>query len=246
VTFETWQWALAIVGAFLVGVSKTAITGLAMLSVAIFSQIMPPKQATGLVLPLLIFGDIVSVASYRRHAQWRHLWRLLPWATAGVVAGYLAMGRVDDRQAKLLIGFILVALVALHYLRRMRTGAREAEHGWWFAPAIGILAGFTTLVANAAGPLMVIYLLAMRLPKMEYVGTGAVFFFVLNLVIKTPFMVHLGLVNASSIVVNLMLAPAVFLGAWVGRRILVRIDQKLFENLSLGLAAAAGIKLLVW
>ena len=245
-TFAPWQWVFAIIGALLVGVSKTAITGLGMLAVAIFSQIMPPRQATGLVLPLLIFGDIVSVASYRRHAQWSHLWRLLPWATAGVVAGYLTLGRIDDRQAQLLIGAILVVLVTLHYVRRMRATNDEPEHGWWFAPLIGILAGFTTLVANAAGPLMVIYLLAMRLPKMEYVGTGAVYFFVLNFIIKTPFMVHLGLINAASFKINLMLAPAVFIGAWIGRRILARIDQRLFENISLGLAAAAGIKLLVW
>jgi uncharacterized membrane protein YfcA len=246
VTFEPWQWVLAIVGALLVGVSKTAITGLAMVSVALFSQILPPKQATGLVLPLLIFGDIVSVASYRRHAQWGHLWRLLPWATAGVVAGYLTMGRIDDRQAKLLIGFILIVLVILHFVRRRWGASDEAERAWWFPPLIGILAGFTTLVANAAGPLMVIYLLAMRLPKMEYVGTSAVFFFILNLVIKAPFMVQLGLINASSFAVNLLLAPAVFAGAWVGRRILARIDQKLFENISLGLAAAAGLRLVLW
>ena len=106
-----------------------------------------------------------------------------------------------------------------------------------------MLAGFTTLVANAAGPLMVIYLLAMRLPKMEYVGTAAVFFFLLNL-FKVPFMVNLGLINAASFSFNLMLAPAVIVGALVGRVILKRIDQKLFENLALGLAAAAGLRLL--
>jgi hypothetical protein len=119
----------------------------------------------------------------------------------------------------------------------------EETHGVWFAPTMGVLAGFTTLVANAAGPLMALYLLAMRLPKMEFVGTGAVFFLLLNL-FKVPFMVNLGLITTDSFGVNLALAPAVWLGAWAGRKLLRRLNQKFFENLALGLAAVAGLHLL--
>lgn len=242
-SFEPWEWALAFLGAFLVGVSKTGVAGLGMLFVVIFTYIMPAKQATGIVLPLLCFGDMIAVASYRQHANWRHVWGLFPWAGAGVIVGAVALGHVDDRQAKLMIGWIILVLLVLHLLRRRRKNALEADHGWWFAPTIGLLAGFTTLVANAAGPLMAVYLLAMRLPKMEFVGTGAVFFMMLNLY-KVPFMIYLGLITSGSFSINLMLAPAVFLGAFIGRKLLVKIDQKLFENLALGLAAAAGIKLL--
>jgi uncharacterized protein len=243
--FEIWQWALAIVGALLVGISKTGIAGLGMLFVVIFAQIMPAKQATGIVLPLLICGDLIAVASYRQHTQWQFLWKLFPWTALGVVIGFFALGRIDDHQARILIGVIILVLLAVHLLRRRGAVKEAGEHGWWFAPTIGVLAGFTTLVANAAGPLMVIYLLAMRLPKMEFVGTGAVFFMLLNL-FKVPFMVNLGLINGESIVLNLWLAPAVFLGAFIGRKILVKIDQRLFENLALILSAVAGLKLLTW
>ncbi|HVU24916.1 MAG TPA: sulfite exporter TauE/SafE family protein [Opitutus sp.] len=250
-TFEPWQWGLAIVAALLVGVSKTGIAGLGMLFVVIFAQILPARQATGVVLPLLLCGDVIAVASYRRHTQWRYLWRLFPWTAVGVVIGFVALGRIDDRQARVLVGVIVLALLALHLWRRKKssvakaaedTDARASAHPW-FAPTIGVLAGFTTLVANAAGPLMVIYLLAMRLPKMEFVGTGAVFFLLLNL-FKVPFMVDLGLINGGSVTLNLWLAPVVFAGAWLGRKILVRIDQRLFENLALGLSAVAGLKML--
>ncbi|PTX90820.1 sulfite exporter TauE/SafE family protein [Opitutus sp. ER46] len=241
--FEIWDWAVAILAAVLVGLSKTGISGLGMLSVVLFAQILPAKQATGLVLPLLCFGDLVAVASYRRHATWHLLWRLFPWTALGVVIGYLALGRINEQQTRWLIGGIVLALVGLHLVRRRRQGGEEAEHGAWFAPTIGILAGFTTLVANAAGPLMVIYLLAMRLPKLEFMGTGAVFFMLLNL-FKVPFMVHLGLINSASFGINLLLAPAVFGGAWVGRKLLHRINQRVFENLALFLSAAAALELM--
>ncbi|MET0263053.1 MAG: sulfite exporter TauE/SafE family protein [Rariglobus sp.] len=241
---EPWQLALAFGGALLVGVSKTGIAGLGMLFVVMFANVIPAKQSSGFVLPLLIFGDVVAVWAYRSHAKWAHVWRLLPWTAAGVVLGYFAMGKIDDRQARLLIGTIIVVMVAIQLWRRWRAKPGElAEHGAWFAPTIGVLAGFTTLIANAAGPLMAIYLLAMRLPKMEYVGTGAVFFLLLNC-FKVPFMVDLGLITSDSFGFNLMLAPAVFLGAMLGRKILPKINQKLFENLALGLSAVAGIRLL--
>jgi uncharacterized membrane protein YfcA len=283
---EPWQWVLAFAAALLVGVSKTGLAGIGVLFVAIFANILPTKLASGFVLPLLIFGDVVAVASYRLHAQWRHLWRLFPWAVAGVVLGYIAMGRIDDRQARLLIGAIICAMISMHLWRRWRgvgktvdggrrtvdggpktvdSGAQgaapdplahargykadgagvgeEETHGVWFAPTVGVLAGFTTLIANSAGPLMALYLLAMRLPKMEFVGTTAVFFLLLNL-FKVPFMVNLGLITTDSFGVNLALAPAVWLGAWAGRKLLRRLNQQLFENLALGLAAAAGLHLL--
>jgi uncharacterized protein len=241
---EPWQLVLAFVGAILVGVSKTGIAGLGMLFVVMFANVIPAKQSSGFVLPLLIFGDVVAVWSYRAHAKWAHVFRLMPWTAAGVIIGYFAMGKIDDRQARVLIGAIILVMVAVQLWRRSRLKPGEVEEaGAWFAPVIGVLAGFTTLVANAAGPLMAIYLLAMRLPKMAYVGTGAVFFLLLNL-FKVPFMVDLGLITTDSFEFNLMLAPAVFVGAMLGRKLLPMINQKLFENLALGLSAVAGIRLL--
>jgi uncharacterized membrane protein YfcA len=241
-SFELSQWGLAIVGALAIGLAKTGLGGLGMLAVVIFANLMPAREASGVVLPMLVFADVVAVLAYRQHAQWRHLWKLLPWTAVGVVAGYFAMGRINDRQAQGLIGGIILALLATHCWRRRKAG-ELAEHGAWFAPTIGVLAGFTTLVANAAGPLMAIYLLAMRLPKMEYMGTGAVFFMLMNL-FKVPFMVDLGLVNAASFTLNLWLAPAVLAGALLGKMILPKINQRLFETLALALAGLAGLKLL--
>jgi uncharacterized protein len=240
---STWQLVVAVLAALLVGLSKTGIGGLGLVVSVLFANIIAPKQASGLVLPLLIFGDMIAVASYRLHAHWSHVWRLLPWTLLGVLAGYAALGRMSDRQARLAIGVIILGMVATQLWWRARAQAGESVSvGVWFAPLLGILSGFATLVANAAGPLMAIYLLTLRLPKLEFVGTTAVFFLILNL-IKVPFMVNLGLITADSFGFNLLLAPAVLLGAFMGRRLLPKINQRLFENLALGLSTAAGLRL---
>jgi uncharacterized membrane protein YfcA len=247
-TGEPLQWICAFIGALMVGISKAGITGFSILSVALFTHVFPSsKQASGLVLPLLIFGDIVAVLSYRTHTQWRYLWKLMPWTAAGVVLGYLALGHISDATARIMIGVIIVSLCALGYWRRyVGTQPQEATETWhWsLAAALGIAAGFVTLIANAAGPLMSIYLIAMRLPKMQFVGTAAVFFMVLNL-FKVPFMVKLGLITPQSFEFNLMLAPAVLLGALAGRWLLMRINQQLFDKLVLSLSAIAGILLIL-
>ena len=246
-TMSAVQWTCAVLGAFMMGASKTGITGLSILAVALFTHVFPSsKQATGLVLPLLLFGDFIAVAYYRAHTQWRYVWKLLPWTASGVVLGYFALGHISDRTARAAIGAIIVSLCALSYWRRYKGAAaqdRAADWHWSVGAAIGIVAGFITLIANAASPLMAIYLIAMRLPKMQYVGTAAVFFMMLNL-FKVPFMANLGLITVHSFELNLALAPAVLFGAVAGRWLLARIDQALFENLILALTTVAGILLL--
>src|SRR5258708_16111348 len=153
---EPLQWISAVLGALLVGISKAGITGLSILSVALFTHVFPSsKQASGLVLPLLIFGDMVAVLSYRTHTQWRFLWRLMPWTAAGVVLGYFALGHISDRTARSIIGLIIVSLCALSYWRRylrIQTQETAGTWHWTLAAALGVVAGFVTLIANAAGP----------------------------------------------------------------------------------------------
>jgi len=245
--FDLLQWTCAILGALMIGVAKTGIAGLGMLAVALLTYVFPSsKEASGVDLPLLIFADVIAVVSYRAHTQWPYLWRVLPWTALGVVLGYFALGRISDRDTRWLIGGIILGLTILTFWRRYRPSPPDADAAihWSVSLFVGILGGFVTLIANAAGPLMAIYLLAMRLPKMQYVGTTAMFFLLLNL-FKVPFMASLNLVNAQSITFNLYLLPVVALGTLAGRWLLQRIDQRLFENLVLALSGFAGLLLLL-
>lgn len=239
-----WQWGLVASSALLIGMSKTGITGIGIFAIAAFTIILPARESVGAILPLLILGDLLAVTLYRRHAVWRHVLRLFPWAALGVVLGYFAVRVVDARQVSVLIGSILIALVGLQWWRnRRRTDADNVPQHPALVVGVGILAGWTTMVANAAGPIMVLYLLAMRLPKIEFVGTTAWFFMLINL-FKVPWSANLGLINPQSLGLDLMLAPAVVLGAWIGRVALPYINQRLFENMALLFTLLAAIRLL--
>jgi uncharacterized protein len=240
-----WQWGLLALGAFGSGLSKTGITGLSVLTVAIFACALPARASTGALLPLLLCGDLFGVTIFRKHADWPLLWRLFPWVIVGVVAGYLAMGRINNAQMQRLLGIILLAMVAMHLWRQRQSdqlGTRLPK-AWWFAALTGILAGFTTMVANAAGPVMVLYLLAVGLPKLAFVGTSAWFFMLVN-VLKVPFSLRLGLITPESLWMDALLALPLIPGALLGPVILRHLNQRLFEQIALWLTVAAVIRLL--
>ena len=216
-----------------------------MLTVALFANTLPARESTGALLPLLLCADVFGVAFFQKHASWPHLWKLCPWVAGGVGAGYFALDHISNAQVQRMIGAILLAMVGLSLWRQRRPDQANSlvPHAWWFAAITGLLAGFTTMVANAAGPVMILYFLAIGLPKLAFVGTGAWFFMLVN-AFKVPFSVHLGLITSSSLALDALLLVPMIPGALLGPVILRRIDQKQFEFMVLILTAVATLRLL--
>jgi len=154
------------------------------------------------------------------------------------------MGRVSNLQVQRLIGGILLVIVGLSFWRLRRPEAANSlvPHSWWVAALTGLVAGFTTMVANAAGPVMVLYFLAIGLPKLAFVGTGAWFFMLVN-AFKVPFSYHLGLITAHSLLLDSLLLIPLLPGALLGPVILRRLNQKSFERMVLILTAVAAVRL---
>lgn len=238
-------WAVLGVSSFLIGFSKTGLPGVGILSILLIASVIPARASTGLVLPMLIVGDIFAVSYYHRHAVWRHLLVLLPFAVIGVIIGYIGMGHVDDRQLSRIIGSIVLVLLGVNaWWSRRKAGDDAVPSSWWVGAVFGLLAGVTTMMANAAGPIMIIYLLAMRLPRHEFVGTGAWYFLLVNC-FKVPFSAHLGLITFASLKFNLMLVPLIICGALAGVALMKHIPEKGFKVVVELLAVAAAIKLLI-
>jgi hypothetical protein len=240
-----WQWTLLALGALVTGLSKTGIAGLGVLAVALFANALPARESTGALLPLLLCADVFGVAFFRKHASWPHLWRLFPWVIAGVIAGFLAMDRIGNLAVQRMIGGILLSMVVLHFWRQRQADslAQAMPHTWWFAALTGVLAGFTTMVANAAGPVMILYLLAVGLPKLAFIGTGAWFYMCVN-AFKVPFSLKLGLINRESLLVDAILVLPMIPGALLGPVLLNRINQRNFELMALVLTVVAAFRLL--
>ncbi|SDG61912.1 sulfite exporter TauE/SafE family protein [Microbacterium pygmaeum] len=239
-------WALLAVAALITGLSKTALPGAGTLSVAIFAAVLPAKQSTGTLLLLLIVADVFAVVAYRRDTNWRALLRLAPAVVVGLGLGVVFLALADDAWVRKVIGVILLAVIVVTLIRRrmVATVAGSGSHRI-AAATYGTLGGFTTMVANAAGPVMSMYFLAARFSVKEFLGTAAWFFALVNLS-KVPFSVGLGLITVPGLLIDLVLVPAVVIGALSGRWLADRLDQRLFERLVIVFTVIGALYLLLF
>lgn len=260
----TTAWALLIVSALLVGLSKTALPGVTTIAVAMFAQVLPAKESTGVMLLLLLTGDLPAIWAYRRDADATMLKRLVPAVACGVLIGALFLRVASDDLMRRVIGWLLIALIAITLAQRARgrrrggPTARAASAG---APSggtgsasragsspmarmvYGALAGFSTMVANAGGPVTSLYFLACRYPVKAFLGTTAWFFFLVNLT-KLPFSIALGIIHVDALALVAILIPAVLVGALAGRLLADRMPQRVFDPIVMVLTVVAALPLL--
>lgn len=209
------------------------------------AQILSPRESTGVILPMLILADVFAVRAFSRYLVREHLWKLLPPSLAGIVIGWLVMPVIPNGAFGPLIGWILVALLTVSILQKTSSSGRLARSpGNMSTTLLGLLAGVSTMLANSAGSVVAVYLLACRLPKYEFVGTAAWFFFIANL-IKVPFSAQMGLITVDTLRFNLILAPAVLAGLWMGRVLLERLPQSLFDWTLIILSLLGSLRLAV-
>ncbi|MGW2343117.1 sulfite exporter TauE/SafE family protein [Streptomyces sp. NPDC001661] len=244
-----WEFSALAAAAMVVGFSKTAVSGANTVSLAVFAAILPARASTGVLLPILICGDILAVLTYRRHAHWPTLWRLFPAVGAGVVLGTVFLGFAGDGAVRMSIGVILLVMAGVTLWRRKQAAAAEAESTPTRAARVkagsyGVLGGFTTMVANAGGPVMSMYLLSAGFKKLGFLGTSAWFFLIVNSA-KVPFSVGLGLIDGRSLLLDAALAVFVIPGAVIGKACVNRINQRLFEQLVIAATVLGGLQLLL-
>ncbi|MBN1553254.1 MAG: sulfite exporter TauE/SafE family protein [Phycisphaerae bacterium] len=230
--YQTFQWVALCLCAVFVGMNKTGVPGLGIFNVPMLAIAFGGMSSTGLMLPLLAFADLFAVGYYHRHARWSHVLKLLPWALPGIGAGFLILryGGIQDVHMKPILGGIVLTLLAVNFWRMRKGDALAVPTHWAFAASLGFFAGLTTQLANAAGPVMVLYLIAMRLPKEEFIGTGAWYFLILNY-LKIPLFIHEGRITWDSIQADAVVAPFILVGVAAGIWLLKRIPQRVF-NLS--------------
>jgi uncharacterized membrane protein YfcA len=229
-----WQWLLGIFSAFMIGVAKTGAPGVGtMIAPLMVLTVGDARFATAWTLPVLSTADVFAVAYWRRHAEARQLFSLIPWVLVGI-AGAAAALSLDEAVIRKIIGAIIVGMLAIYLWRRFSPTPQVAGNPAFY----GICTGFASTLANAAGPVMNIYLLSRKLPKEKFVATGAWFFFVVNL-LKAPVYAWHGLYSRESLTFDVLMVPAVLAGALAGRWLIRNIDQSMFEVLVIALTAVS-------
>ena len=237
------EWLILTGGAYLIGLNKAGLRGVNIVLIPFFAAILGGKTSASVILPLLLTGDVCALFVYRKKAEFFYLKKMLPLAVAGLAAGTIIGNRVDDRVFTLLVAcFVLVCLILMAYREIFGSNLVLPDH-WAAHGAAGFMGGLTTMMGNAAGPIMAAYLLALNLPKEIFIGTGTVFFFIVN-VLKLP--VHALVwksMTGDTLILSAVLAPLVLLGMFTGLPFIKRIPEKPFRIIIMVTATAGSIKL---
>lgn len=237
------SWILATAAAFVIGLSKAGIKGIAVINVTFMALAFGAKESTGMVVPLLVLADIFAVIYYNRHTQWNYVFKVLPWMIFGVLIGVVVGKDLPESLFKIGMSIIILITVFMMYWWDRRKIQTVPRH-WAFASSIGIVAGITTMVGNLAGAFSNIYFLAMRLPKNHFIGTAAWLFLIVNS-IKLPFHIFVwGTITEETLLLNVKLLPGILLGFLIGIKIIKLIKEAFFRKMILVLTALGAILIL--
>ncbi len=240
---STTAWALAFTAALVIGLSKAGIKGIAIVNVTLMALAFEAKESTGLVVPLLVFGDIFAVIYYNRHTQWSYIIRFLPWMIFGILLGVFIGNDLDERTFKIGMAIIILGSVAMMYWWDRRKSKAVPTH-WAFSGFVGTIAGITTMIGNLGGAFSNIYFLAMRLPKNQFIGTAAWLFLIIN-VLKLPLHIFVwGTITTDTLIFNLKLIPGIISGIILGIRLVKFIKDDFYRKMILVLTALGALLIL--
>ncbi|WP_411029256.1 sulfite exporter TauE/SafE family protein [Spongiimicrobium sp. 3-5] len=238
------SWLMAFTAAFVIGVSKSGIKGIAIIIVTLMALAFGAKRSTGLIVPMLIAGDIFAVTYYNRHTQWKYIVRFLPWMMLGVLIGVLIGKDLPEKTFKLGMAYIILGSVVMMYWWDRRPSKTVPTH-WVFAGFMGVMAGITTMIGNLAGAFSNIFFLAMRLPKNQFIGTAAWLFLFINL-FKLPFHIFVWeTITPETLVINLKLLPGIVLGLIAGVKLVKVIQEDFYRKMILVLTALGAVLILL-
>ncbi|UII81666.1 sulfite exporter TauE/SafE family protein [Flagellimonas sp. CMM7] len=236
-------WVMAATASFLMGISKAGLKGLSIFNVTLMALAFGAKESTGLIIPLLLVGDVFAVVYYNRHTQWNHILKFLPWMLGGILIGVFVGKDLPEQEFKIsMVIVILISLGMLIWWDKRKSNSIPTH--WFFSGSIGIMAGICTMIGNLAGAFTNIFFLAMRLPKNEFVGTAAWLFLITNL-FKLPF--HLFVwktISQETLLINIKLLPAILTGLFLGVVLVKKINDRNYKRFILIVTAIGAIAIL--
>ncbi|WP_228236584.1 sulfite exporter TauE/SafE family protein [Allomuricauda sp. M10] len=236
-------WTMAATAVFLMGISKAGLKGMSIFNVTLMALAFGSRTSTGIFIPLLLVGDVFAVVYYNRHAQWKYIYRFMPWMVIGILIGVVIGKDLPEKEFKWGMAIVIFLSLGMLVWWDRRKSENVPTH-WLFAGTMGILAGICTMIGNLAGAFTNIFFLAMRLPKNEFVGTAAWLFLITNL-FKLPFHIWVwNTITEESLAINLRLLPAILAGLVLGVFLVKQINEKNYKRFILVVTAIGALAIL--
>lgn len=237
-------WWVMILCAILIGFCKTSFAAIGTIVVPIMALAFGAKPSTGLILPILCLADLGAIIYYRRSCSWKHLVKLLAWAIVGLFVGIGIDYCVPTQWFKYLLAFSILISVIVLLVNEVKKHKKEAPQKSWVLAMYGVIGGFATMIGNAAGPIMSVYMLSAKMPKLVFVGTSAWFFMAINY-IKLPLQIWVwDNIHYDSVLIGIIMIPFIVLGSVLGIYIVKIVPEELFRKIVIWITLLSALVLL--
>ncbi len=252
-----WFYTAVIAAVIVMGIAKSGFGGgVGILAVPLIANAMPAERALGVMLPILIVADLFAVYHHRRQWSWPYMRPALVGAGVGIALGTLLLFLLIDASSKshsqkhvasvlnVLVGSICLIMVGVQVFRLCGGHVPKLPGNKPTRIGVGAAAGFVSMLAHAAGPIMSIYWLDQKLGKRILTGSLVLYFLLVNSA-KLPSYVALNWITLDSLKESAVFALFVPIGSLLGIVMHHRIPEKPFVAVMYAGAAAAGGWLIV-
>ena len=225
-----WQWVAWISMGITIGLSKTGFSSASAVTIPVIAVIFGAMESTGLTLPLFCFADIIAVVYYHRHAEWKYILRLIPWTLAGFGVALFVVHLVPIQAFKYLMGTSILAGIIVMVWNERFGQDKPPPSGLWFSAIFGTAGGFAAMMGPAAGSIIAVFFLSMRIPKNSFVGTIAWFFFIANF-LRLPLLIFIWkTITVKTLLFNLTLIPLIIAGSVLGILLVKKISEPIYRK----------------
>ncbi|MBN2544439.1 MAG: sulfite exporter TauE/SafE family protein [Spirochaetes bacterium] len=237
-----YKWIFLVFCALTIGMTKTGLSGVNMPSVIFLALIFGGKASSGLVLPMLIIADVFGVVYYIKNTNFKYVLVLMPYTILGIFIALFIGKNISNNIFNILISIVI--LIGLVFMIFRNKKASVPTH-WSFPAAMGTLSGFSSMIGNSASSIMALYLLSMKLPKNNFIGTSAVFFAAVNLIKLPLHVIYWHTITYNSLLIDILMAPAIALGALIGILIVKKIPEKPYRYFIITASVVSVVVLIV-
>jgi uncharacterized membrane protein YfcA len=196
-----------------------------------------------LAVPLLTFAQLVGNASravFGLHAiAWRLAIFFLVTAIPASIAGSYCFLALPKSLVTRLVGAALLLFVVL----KLRGPSAMRLAGWRLAVA-GAVVGFLSGLVGSAGPLGAAAFLSLDLAPVTYIATEASTAVAMHATKMLVYGRHVTL-DERAWTMAALLAVAMILGSWIGKRSVERLSAEKFRVVVAVLLAAIGLQMLI-
>jgi uncharacterized membrane protein YfcA len=241
---DIYFYIVASAAVILVGLAKGGFAGLGAAAMPILALVMDPVAGAGMLLPILMVQDIVSVWAFRRNFDRRTLLLTLPGAVVGIFFGWFLATAINADAVRGFVGVIALSFGVYRLLplfgAQLKLAGPAPE---WVSVVMGGVAGFTSQVAHAGGPPFQIWALSRNFPHLVFVGTSSIFFAIINWM-KVPAYAALGQFNAQNMTLTAIFLPLAIVSTMAGVRLVKRVSAERFNIIIQLLMVVVGVELI--